>query len=264
MQKLFLHNLFLKFLLLAIFMASPGETQAAEKNEPQLHCAAADKICILHEIERQASLLENKTEKDQTLRELAKAYARAGKIEEAVALIPKIITPDTQAMTIRGIGMELADLMLPSEEQNAAFITLRAEAEKIKHPPSYAIALTYIAMAQAFAGDNEGAWKTAASMENASLRHKAFGETAEIQAEKGDDAKAKTSLGKIDDPAYRNKATRNVSKILADKGLYEQSYDSASQIANPYLRALALQYLVDRQDGKIKPGAIPQETENRQ
>lgn len=245
-----------------VLITASWESRAAENNQPSATCSASDKICILGEIGKQAALLENKTEKDQTLRELAKSYAHEGQIEKAVAQIPKIQTPDTQAMTIRGIGMALADLHWPADKQVAAFETLRAEAEKIKHPPSHAIALTYIAMAQAFAGDDEGAWKTAASMENASLRHKAFGETAEIQAEKGAFAKAKTSLGKIDDPTYRNKAFRNVSKILADKGLYEQSYEAALQIANPYLKALALQYLVDRQNGQNKAGPPPAETEN--
>ncbi len=257
-----MQNLYLKFFLFAICILFPLGVQAANEKAPPAPCNTSDKICILGEIERQAERLENKTEKDQTLRELAKAYARAGKLEAAVKLIALIVTPDTQAMTIRGIGMEIADLHLPPEQQVAAFATLRAEAEKIKHPPSYAIALTYIAMAQAFAGDNEGAWKTAADMENTSLRHKAFGETAEIQAEKGDYASAKAGLLKIDDPAYRNKATRNVSKILADKGLYEQSYESSRQIANPYLRALALQYLVDRQNSQSKTGVTSAETEN--
>ena len=38
------------------------------------------------------------------------------------------------------------------------------------------IALTYISMAQAFAGDNDAAMKTAAGMDNQALRNKAYGE----------------------------------------------------------------------------------------
>ncbi|MCB1682041.1 MAG: hypothetical protein H6858_03900 [Rhodospirillales bacterium] len=249
MRNLFAIPLLVFMALLVAFPAS------AEAQKPKTDsCNVSEKICILSQIQEQAQTLESKTERDQTYRELAKAYARSNKIDEAVALIPKIQTPDTQAMTIRGIGMELAALNLPKDRQDAVFKTLRTEAEKIKHPPSYAIALTYIAMSQAFAGDDEGAWKTASEMQNDSLRHKAFGETAEIQAEKGEYEKAKTSLTRIGDPSYQNKAYRTVSKILADKGLYEESYDAALQIANPYLKALALQYLVDKQDGEHPPG----------
>lgn len=224
-------------------------TAFAESVAEAKSCAVTDAECLHEEIERAAKALTNKTERDQTYRELAKSRARAGNPEKALEIVPLIETPDTRAMAIRGIAMELAGLKWPKDKQDKIFALLRQQAEPLKqtHPPSFAIALTYIAMGQAFAGDNEGAWKTAAEMENASLRHKAYSETAEIQAENGDYENAKISLNKIDDIPYKNKACVAISKILANKGMMTQAYDAATQITNPYLKAAAIQNILDEQ-----------------
>ncbi|MEZ5813307.1 MAG: hypothetical protein R3E13_01035 [Alphaproteobacteria bacterium] len=210
-------------------------------------CGAADRGCILKEIEAQSAVIENTSWRDQTYRELAKTKAFDGDMDGALALVDKIETPDTRAMTIRGIGMAAADLNLSKAQYDALFARLREKAEKIDHPPSYAIALTYIAMAQAFAGDNEGAWKTASEMENDALRHKAYGETAEIQAEAGNVDAAMKSIAFIDSLAFRNKAYATVSKILAERGFFEGALAAGMKIENPYKKANALQYILDQQ-----------------
>ena len=199
-------------------------------------------------LEAEAAKIENKSWRDQTYRELAKTLAADGQTTEAIAIIPKIETPDTKAMTIRGIGMEAADLDLDQASYDALFESLRVHAEKIDHPPSYAIALTYIAMSQAFAGDNMGAWKTASEMENDALRHKAYGETAEIQAEKGDYTAAMKSIGYIESVAFRNKAYALVSKILAGLGQRQNALDAAMPITNPYKKAQAIQRVLNTED----------------
>ena len=161
--------------------------------------------------------------------------------------------------------MALADQNLDTQTYNQAFKQLRDMAEKIEHPASYAIALTYISMAQAFAGDNQGSWKTASDMENDALRHKAYGETAEIQAEKGDFKAAMTSITFIESTAFRNKAYGHVSKILADHGKLQEAYNAAESITNAYKKAVAFQYILDVQkprdiqidktkSGKMKSG----------
>lgn len=215
---------------------------------PQEPCQIEDRACVLKQIEDIAPAIDNKNWHDQTLRELAKTYAFEGDTDKAISLIPEIKTPDTQAMTIRGIGMAAAGNKLTKEQYESLFTKLRAVADStIKHPPSYAIALTYIAMAQAFAKDNEGAWKTAGSMENAALRHKAFAETAEIQAENGDFEASMHSIGLIESEAFRNKAYNVVSKIFAEKKLYQEALNAAAKITNAYKRAEALQFTLDRQ-----------------
>ncbi len=211
----------------------------------QTVCEIKNRECILKQITATAATIENAAWKDQTLREVAKTYASDGMFKEALALIPSIETPDTQALTIRGIGMALAPQGHSAEELTDMFSRLRIEAEKIEHPPSYAIALTYIAMGQAFAGDNEGAWKTASDMENAALRHKAYGETAEIQADKGDFESAQTSIEKIESAAFRNKAYTIISKIFADKQMYQDAYNASLRITNPYKQSQSLQYILD-------------------
>ncbi|MCB1650826.1 MAG: hypothetical protein KDI46_02115 [Alphaproteobacteria bacterium] len=204
--------------------------------------------CMFQTIANEAAKIDNQSWRDQTYRELAKSMAAAGLVQEAIPYIEKIQTPDTKAMTIRGIGMAAAQLGLSPEQYAALFTTLRAEAEKITHPPSYAIALTYIAMSQAFAGDNAGAWKTASDMENDALRHKAYGETAEIQAGKGNTQAAMKSIGLIESEAYRNKSYSIVCKILTDNAKqdldYQKAFDFADAITNPYKKAEAMQYIV--------------------
>ena len=217
---------------------------AAHAQQPA--CAIDDRLCILETIVQTAETIDNTAWKDQTLREVAKTYAFEGEFKKALALITQIKTPDTQALTIRGIGFVLAEQTKSIKEKKSMFNELRIEAEKIEHPPSYAIALTYIAMAQALAGDNEGAWQTAADMKNAALKHKAYAETAEIQAEQGDYKSAKTSIEKIENIAFKNKAYGIVSKILANKDLFTEAYKAAKQITNPYKKAQSLQYILDQ------------------
>lgn len=210
-------------------------------------CAVQNRLCVLEMLGSTAAAIENDSWRDQTYRELAKTKAFDGDMDGAIALIEKIVTPDTKAMTIRGIGMTLADKKLPKKDQDAVFVKLREAAEKITHPPSYAIALTYIAMAQAFAEDDEGAWATAASMKNDALRHKAYGETAEIQAEAGHFDAAMKSVGLIDSESYRNKALLTVAKLLADHEYFAESLKASSTITNPYEKAAGLQYVLDAQ-----------------
>lgn len=224
-------------------------------------CGLNDTECLHETILQTATSLTDKTERDKTLRELAKSWAAAGNMKKALEIVPMIETPDTRAMTIRGIGMELSALNISKDERGKIFSSLREEAEKMKaaHAPSYAIALTYIAMSQAFAGDNEEARKTAGEMENEALRHKAFGETAEIQAERGDYKNAKISLDKIDDIPYKNKAYATVSRLLASQNQLEDAYDAAMQITNPYLKATALQNILNVQ-GMLKNAPVQTQT----
>ena len=211
------------------------------------NCTAEDRACVLNAIETISADIDRASWRDQTYRELAKTRAFEGDIDGALSVIDKITTPDTKALTIRGVGMAAAELKLPQEDYQSWFEKLRIKAEGIEHPPSYAIALTYIAMAQAFAGDNDGAWATAADMENDALRHKAYGETAEIQAERGDFKAARISISKIESLSFRNKAYSTVSKILADREYYQDALDAAVMIENAYKKANALQYVLDVQ-----------------
>ncbi len=210
-------------------------------------CDAQDRACIIKMLISSAEKIEQNSWRDQIYRELAKTLAFDGLYDEAIATLEKIENPDTRALTIRGIGMAVAETGINSVPYNDVFFKLRQQANAITHPPSYAIALTYIAMAQAFAGDNEGAWETAADMENEALRHKAYGETAEIQAEKGDFIAAMKSISMIESEAYQNKAYSITSKIFADTALYNDALGAAQKVSNPYKRANALQYILDKQ-----------------
>ncbi len=236
------------FFFLALTMLLPSGIVKAQDSTPQKQtCAIGNRACILSDLEKTADQIENKAWRDQTYRELSKTLAFEGNIDQSIIVLNKIENPDTKALTIRGIGMAVAEHPDSVDNHVKLFARLRTEADKIDHPPSYAIAQTYIAMSQAFAGDNEGAWATAASMENDALRHKAYGETAEIQAEKGDFASAFKSIAFIESEAFRNKAYSVVGKILADGKYYEAAYNAAHSITNPYKKADIIQYVLDQQ-----------------
>ena len=219
----------------------------AQDEKPQKTCAATNVDCLLPELEALTGKVTEQAWRDQTYRELAKLYMARHLTAQALALIPKIETPDTRAMTIRGIGMQAAGMNLPAEELKALFTALRAEADKIDHPPSQGIALTYIAMAQSFAGDDEGAYATAKSMTNDALRHKAFGENAEIQAGRGDLKAALESLAAIDSVSFRDKAHNTVAKIFADRKLFDDALATAGKIGNDYQKSQAILYILAKQ-----------------
>lgn len=227
------------FLVLVPFLASPARAGVT--------CRADDRTCLIKTLDELAATIPDDSGRDQTWRETAKLMAAAGMIDEAVTIIAKIKTPDTKAMTIRGIGMAAADSKLPKEKLDALFTQLRVEADKIEHAPSHAIALTYIGMSQAFAGDDAGAMATSASMTNAALRNKAYGETAEIQAERNDLPAVIKSLAAIDDAGYKDKEMGIITKIFSDRSEYAPALEIAQMIGNSYQKSQALLYILSKQ-----------------
>lgn len=245
----------LPFLVFVIIFSFLSVAPASAKKENKVNqdiikasqCHHDDKDCLLTELESITDAIDNKNWRDQTYREIAKLLAHEKKTAAAISLLDKIEHPDTKALTIRGIGMSAAQTDMSDEEFIVLFTQLRAHAEKIEHPPSYAIALTYIAMAQAFSGDDIGALKTAMDMKNDALRNKALGESAEIQAERGDLEHALESISHIDSDAFRNKAYRLISKIFAQEKHYDKAINAANQIDNTYQRAQAVLFILAQQ-----------------
>jgi hypothetical protein len=233
------------FLISLIAYSAAPTVQAAEPVAPS--CKMDDKICLFDLLEKTTSTVPEEQWRDSTYRELAKLLAHEKQVDRAIPLIDLIKTPDTQALTIRGIGMAAAKAGFSKEELDSIFFRLHEKAAKIEHPPSHAIALTYIAMSQAFAGDDDGAMKTALAMENSALRHKALGESAEIQAERDDPDAAFISMAAIEDAAFREKALRTVSKIFADRGHYDSALKCAELIENPYQKAQSVLYILVKQ-----------------
>jgi hypothetical protein len=228
---------------LVILASLPESAQAQEKRKS---CAASDRACLLREMETLIPTIDNADWRDQSYRELAKTYAYEGQIQKALALIPKVSNNDTRAMTIRGIGMGAASAKLAKTQYAALWKDLNAEAAKITHAPSQGIAYTYISMSQVYAGDDAAARETASKMTNAALRNKAYGEAAEIEADRGDLPNALLSLAAIDAPPYRDKQYDIVSKIFIDKGMASEAYECAGKISNSYLRAKAVQRILNK------------------
>lgn len=237
------------FCVIMLTAAHPADAQEKPAPQPRKTCAATEKECLLSELTGITDIVGESNWRDQTYREAAKLMTRQKMFDQAVIVLNKIENPDTKALTIRGIGMAAAAIKndMAKQEMGDLWITLHKEAAKIEHPPSHAIALTYIAMAQAFAGDDKGAHDTAMGMENDALRHKALGETANIQAERGDLTQAMLSIKAIDDASFRDKALRKVSRTFAEGGKYDEALQTARDIENAYQKAQAILFILARQ-----------------
>lgn len=230
--------------LLAVLYLLAGPARAAEQPAP---CTATDPACLLGMLEQTTTAVTENQWRDNTYREIAKLYSRRKQADSAIALIGKIKNPDTKAMTIRGIGMAAAKTDMTKAEFDDLFAKLAAAAAKIDHPPSHAIALTYISMAQAYARDNEGAMKTAAAMENPALRNKAYGEAGEVQATRGEIDAVMISMKMIDDPGYRDKELRIISKVFTDGKYFDHALKTAEAITDAYQKSQAILYILVKQ-----------------
>lgn len=215
--------------------------------------SSADRACISAEIAASAKDVTEVSWRDQTYRDLATSLTYDNRVDDAIALIPQIKNPDTQAMTIRAIGMAAALYGKRTPDALKQIFTKLASATAlIQQPDANAIAHTYIAMSQAFAGLDDDAWATASGMENLALKHKAFGETAEIQAERGDIEKSMKSIALIDAASYRNKSYATVAGILIKAAKYDDALRAAQAIDNPMKRAQTLQEILKAQEEKTR------------
>jgi predicted negative regulator of RcsB-dependent stress response len=213
-------------------------------------CQVSDTQCLYSHLQSGIADIEQERWRNAAYRDLAESMAYNGQIDEAVALIQKIDNDDTQAMTVRAIGMVLAlhrDLTV--EEYQSMFAKLDNAAQTIADEGARDIAYTYIAMAQAFAGLDADATKTTDAMTNPALKHKAFGETAEIQAGKGKFDEAMKSINLIDSVAFKNKALGIVSDIFVKNGDLDSALKVTQQITNPTRKATSMQNIINYQIG---------------
>jgi hypothetical protein len=234
-----------RFIFCLVLLASG--LARAEDAAPCPSASARD--CITTHMLKDAEGIYDTAWRDQAYRDLAGSLTYDKKIDQAIALVEKIQNPDTQAMTIRAIGMAAALYGKDSPQQmKITFMKLKKASDVIRDTSAHAIAETYIAMAQAFAGLDDDAWVTASAMKNTALKHKAYGETAEIQAERGDIDKAMASITKIETASFRNKAYQTVAEILIKKQMFDQALKAASGIDNPTKRVDVMQDILHAQE----------------
>ncbi|MCB1556845.1 MAG: hypothetical protein KDJ15_05980 [Alphaproteobacteria bacterium] len=222
---------------------SAGTTQAPLP----VACEAQDTACLFGLLGEAGAAIAEPVWRDQTYRETAKLLAYDGRAEEALALLPLIGNPDTQAMTLRGIGVALAGTTIPDSDKQALYGRLVAAGAGIVQPESRAIALRYVAKGQALAGFDDSARATIRKIDNLSQSDKAFEEVAEVQAKAERLDQALLSIADIRSPAYRDRAHGAVSKICAGRGLYPQALRAAEKIENPYNRGQALLTILEGQ-----------------
>lgn len=210
-------------------------------------CTEADRACMIKELQATLPQITEKNWRDIAYRELIKLLAQEGQTTEAIALIDEISNPDTQALSIRGIGMAAPGINLTAQGYTDLFTALRKRADSIAAPAPREIAYTYISMSQVFSRLDSDGKATAQAIENPALRNKAYGEMAEIQSERNDGAAALQTLALIEDTPYRNKSSRTVALLLSDRGLFKEAYAVAHAITNPTLKAEALQHILNKQ-----------------
>lgn len=216
----------------------------------QQSCTPTDMSCLFKTIEAEALKMDEPRWRNQAYRDLAVSKAMNNDINGATALIKKINNADTKAMTIRAIGMAVAiHQNLTSEQYRAIFANLDKAAQGINDEGAKDIAYTYIAMAQAFANLDNDATNTTRQMTNPALKHKAYGETAEIQAERGDKDAALASINAINSTAFKNKALGIVSNIFLKQGNTETALFFAMKIENPTKKISAIQKIIDVHQG---------------
>jgi hypothetical protein len=217
-------------------------------------CQSTNISCIQSSIATETTNITEPRWKNQSYRDLAVSIAFAGDIDGAIDYIKKIDNSDTQAMTVRAIGMALAiHKDLPVEQYRTIFKKLNDFTSTIIDEGARDIAYTYIAMAQAFAGLDDDAHTTTLVMKKDALKHKAYGETAEIQAERGDFTRAMFSINAIDSVSFKNKALGIVSAIFLKAGDIDHAYQTAIQITNSTKKTNALQKIVNAQIGLDAP-----------
>lgn len=219
----------------------------------QTICAATDTPCLIAEIENSAKSISEPRWRNYAYRDLAVSKAVEGHYDDATAMVQLIDNPDTQAMTIRAIGMALAiHRKLSDDEYKTLFAKLDKAAQTITDAGAKDIAYTYIAMAQAFAGLDADATHTTMRMTNPALKYKAYAETAEIQAERGDYNAAIQSINAIESAAFKNKALSTVTTLFIKQQDYNSAVKTASAITNPTTKASALQSIVNARQGLDK------------
>lgn len=213
-------------------------------------CSASDHTCLIQEMETEAQSITEGRWRNQAFRDIAVSKAMEGDYDGAASLVGRIDNPDTQAMTIRAIGMAVAlHRDLDDQMYKSIFAKLSVESAKIKDAGAKDIGYTYIAMAQAFAGLDDDATLTTQAMTNPALKHKAYGETAEIQAERGDYTRAMASIAAIDSDAFRNKALEIVSGIFVKRAEYDHALNTAEKITNAQRKVSAIQTILNAQQG---------------
>jgi predicted negative regulator of RcsB-dependent stress response len=232
--------LFLTIMMLSV-NGHASETHACDYN---------DTSCLMTVTEASIEQITEKRWRNHAYRDLAVSLAYSGDIDKAVTLISKIDNPDTQAMTVRAIGMALANNKdLSDEAYKDVFSKLDNSSKTITHEGARDIAYTYIAMAQAFAGLDNDAMQTTLNMTKPELKNKALGETAEIQAERGDYDEAIRSINAIQSQSFKNKALGLVNDIFVKDEQFDLAYQTAIQITNATRKAKSLQNIIDAQIG---------------
>jgi len=231
-------------LFIALYtLTSPAYADANASCAPLDGQPALD--CAINALDALVPQINNPRWRDQSLREQAKILVRNGAVEKATNLISKITNADTQALTIRAIGIGMQDLTLDDEKKALNFDRLHEHATAIAHTGSQEVALTYIAIAEANAGLFQRALLTAEKLNTRSLRNKSYQEIAEVCSAEGQKDNAFFALERIDDPAFKNKAYGVIAAVFIKHQHNADALRAADYITDPYIKATSLLNIIN-------------------
>lgn len=206
----------------------------------QINCDRENTRCLYDSLLQITEDIDNTNWKDQTYKEFSVLLTASNEPDQAINVIKLINNPDTKAMAIRANAMAITEHAFYQKKYSQLFENLITAANTIEHLPSKSIAYTYIAIAQAIAGDFNSALSTALSMENESLKNKALAEISELTAQRNQFNETVQALSSIQTSHYRDKASLNVSKIFSDNNKYDQAMKIMAMINSPYQKSQSL------------------------
>jgi predicted negative regulator of RcsB-dependent stress response len=206
----------------------------------QINCDRENHTCHYEALLQTVKDIENTKWKDQTYKDVSVLLTSSNQPLKALKTLNLISNPDTKAMAIRACAKVVAEHDSYKKNASQLFEQLITSADSIEHPPSKAIAYTYIAIAQAEYGAFPNALNTASLMHNESLKNKALAEISKIMAQRNQFNETIEALSSIQSEHYRDKTSLSISKIYSENNQYDEAMKIMSMIHNPYQKSQSL------------------------
>lgn len=236
-----MHRFLSSILVILIVAPAASYAQGAKSS-----CNAMDRACLIKHLEQTVSAIGGKTERDAAYRRLARTLTYEGDPDRAMTLIDKLSHHDAKAAMIGEIGMATGEATFTVNRQKAVFQKLSEAAKAIENKDARGEAYARIAAAQAFAGETGNAKSTLGQIEDGKLRDNTLAKMALMRAQRGDLQNTLSLLAAIQSQSYRNKAYETAFDLFLEKAQISEAYACANRIDNAYLRAKAIQRLLDR------------------
>lgn len=230
------------FLLLFLTLAVPQAVFA----QTAKGCSAMDRLCLIKSLEQIAPTIPNSQDRDQVYRKMARALTLEGQPDKAIGMLTLVSSSEQKALMMGDIGKAAAEANFTPVRLRAIFQKLLDEAKATKQDKARGMAYAEIGIAQSLAGDTAGARAAFTNLSGGMQKDRAFAWAGVMRAQAGDPNGAADMIAAIATQSYRNKAHRAVCNVFLEKAQITEAYACASRIDNAYLRAEAIQKILDK------------------